>query len=191
MCNFNKLVDILSSVASLIAIATVLCSWWLNQRPPVKISQFISSPHRGQIRIFLRLINRKGYPIKILSLTCYKKQTFSISKKKGMKPQIHRFLNISNKLFHLKEEFELSEFGELNKEIFIENQKFSANDLRYELYTSHGFISLKCKNNYIFDKETETYFDNEVLQKEHPFSAYSLFGAKYAVYLFEKIMRIK
>jgi hypothetical protein len=190
MEKYKLLVDVLSSLASLVAILTVLYSWWSSKRPELKISQFIVSPHRGGLRIYLRISNRKPYPIKVNSLTCYKKQSYSISKKKLMKPQLWPSLDMADKLFTIKDEIELSELGEFNKDVYIESNTFDPKKLLFSLHTSHGSLSLRCKNTYSFDKEFESYSDGEILLKDSRFSGYFIYILKYIKYISEKMLNI-
>ena len=43
MSNFKLIVDILASLAALVAILTVLGSWWHSRLPPLIVSQMVIS----------------------------------------------------------------------------------------------------------------------------------------------------
>ena len=189
MEKYKFLADILSSVASIVAIVTVLYSWWASKRPKLKISQFIVSPSNGGLRIYLKITNKKLYPVNIKNITCYKKQRYSISKKELMKPQLWPSLDVADKLFTIAEEVEIPELGEFNKELNVSQHDFDPKDLLFSLYTSHGIIRLKCTNTHVFNNEFEFYNDGEVVLKDKKILAYISYIFKYLQYILENLKK--
>ena len=188
MDKFKFMVDILSSIASFVAIVTVLYSWRISKLPPLKVSQLIISPKQNKLRVFIRILNRKLYPVVIKSITCYKKQKYQINKKKLERPQLWPLTDVSDKLFAVNEEAEIPELGQFSKEVHIDATLSDAKSLFFSVHTSHGILRLKCKNVYIFDKEYETYQFGETILKNSKFEAWVVYIEAYAMYLFEIIV---
>lgn len=188
MDKFKIIVDVLSSIASFVAIVTVLYSWRISKLPPLKVSQLIISPKQNRLRVFIRISNRKLYPVVIKSITCYKKQKYQINKKKLERPQLWPSTDVSDKLFTVNEEVEISELGQFSKEVYIDASLVDAKSLLFSVHTSHGFLRLKCKNVYTFDKEYETYQSGEIILKNSKFTAWFVYIKAYTMYLAEIIL---
>lgn len=183
MENFKLTVDILSSIASIVAISTVLISLWRAKSPPLKISQLIISPRQGGLRVFVRIKNRMPYSVKIKGLTCYKKQSYQISRKKLQRPQLWPLTAVNDIFFSFNEDVDVLEWGEFTKELLISSNQYKSSSLLFSLYTSHGILNLKCSNVLVFDKEFETLNEDEVYLKSNRFTASLAYSREYLLYL--------
>lgn len=185
MENFKLTVDILSSIASLVAILTVLFSLWRAKLPPLKISQLIISPKQDGLRVFVRIKNRMPYSVKIKGLTCYKKQGYQISRKKLQRPQLWPSTAVNDTFFSFNEDVDVLEWGEFTKELLISSSQFKSSSLLFSLYTSHGILKLKCRNVIEYDKEFEIFNKDEVYLRSNRFTALLAFSKEYLLYLTE------
>lgn len=79
MENFKIIVDILASISVLIAIVSVLVSWYRNTQKPLKIIRTIV--HKNDKTTFILVIkNVKPYPVVIKNTDCYRKKKYEIQK---------------------------------------------------------------------------------------------------------------
>ena len=143
--HFKSTVDMLSSLASIVAISTVLYAWWKNNRPGVKIKSLIIHRLENQTRLYLRLANEKTYPIFIENFTCYEKLAYQTTILESGSPSTWPVLHQDLKFYTHTAKTELPEMGEVNIRIFLDK------DLRHLKYvyfcfsTSHGQIAYKFK----------------------------------------------
>ncbi|HAS6387020.1 hypothetical protein ACJO1Y_23260 [Vibrio parahaemolyticus] len=186
MSNFKLIVDILASLASLVAILTVLGSWWHSRLPPLIVSQMVISRIGSKHRVFVRLQNRRQYPVKILSLDCYRDMKFNVRGNKNEKPTLFPSVNVGDKVLSYKE-LDIVEFGEsiLNIETSVEN--LDIDKFHFSVRTLHGRMDLVCNNVVYFEKQITTVDPSADYYTENRFVAYVLYARKYVGYWFQKI----
>lgn len=154
--HFKSTVDILSSLASIVAIATVLYSWWKNKRPGVRIKSLIIHRLENQTHLYLRLANERAHPIVIENFTCYEKLAYQTTILESGIPSTWPILHQELKFYTHTAKTELPEMGEINITIYLDK------DLRHLKYvyfcfsTSHGAIAFKFKKIKFFTGHTVT-----------------------------------
>ncbi len=145
MNNFKLIVDILASLASIVAIATVLVSWFRNSRKPLKIKRVVVHRKQDSSNYILVVENRKSYPVEIQSIGCYTKKKIAVTKKDDLKPEYMEGLSSDDNVFLDRSSYEIGANG--LDEIKIESAKSldSINKLLFSISTSHGYHELWCK----------------------------------------------
>lgn len=88
MDKFKLTVDILSSIASFIAIVTVLFSWFKNAQKALKIERIVIHNKPDTNTYILCIKNRKPYPVMIKSISSYIKPYITVEKLKNQPPRI-------------------------------------------------------------------------------------------------------
>lgn len=83
MSNFKFTVEILSSLASLIAITTVLISWFKNSQKALKVERVVVHIKDDESTFILVVKNRKPYPVVIKSIDSYLQPRFTVEKFKN------------------------------------------------------------------------------------------------------------
>lgn len=86
MDNFKYIVDILSSLASFVAIATVLISWFNSSKKALKIEGIVAHLKKEEAIFILLIKNRKSYPVTIKSINAYLKPKFLVEKLRNLPP---------------------------------------------------------------------------------------------------------
>ena len=186
MSNFKLIVDILASLAALVAILTVLGSWWHSRLPPLIVSQMVISRVGSKHRIFVRLQNRRQYPVKILSLDCYRDRKFNVRGNRNEKPTLFPSVSVGDKVLSYKE-LDIVEFGEsiFDTETSVEN--LDIDRFYFSVRTLHGRMDLVCNNVVYIAKQITTIDPSVDYYTENRSIAYVLYAKKYVGYCFQKI----
>lgn len=139
----KSIVDILSSLASIVAIVTVLYAWWNNNRPGVRIKSLIIHRLENQTRLYLRLANERAYPITIENFTCYEKLTYQTTILESGSPSTWPTLHQELKFYTHTTKTELTEMGEVSLPIIIDKDLRHLKYVYFSFNTSHGTIAFK------------------------------------------------
>lgn len=168
--NFEDIVDLLSSIASTIAICTVLYSWRQTSKPVTKIDKVtIYRETANSFNIVISIKNTKPYPIIIKNITCYLEKSIRIEKTRGSKPIIQKFYDSRKILFSLNENTTISEIGEHRFKTKINKDLTQPKSLVFLLETSHGFLKLQTKKITFFNQSTYVISpDFMITVKSHP-----------------------
>jgi len=153
---FKIIVDTLASIASLIAIISVMISWYRSNRKPLKIRRIVV--HRDDVlrddvhSIFILVIeNRQNYPVFITRSDCYKRKKFEVMKKNGKFPEYAEHLSTSEMLFTNSDQFEVPARAYTNLKIKVSGTHEVPKSLLFLLVTSHGYHELTCKDISVVD----------------------------------------
>lgn len=145
---FKLTVDILSSIASIVAIATVLYAWWSAKKKPLKVSYFNVIPtNDGMYQYYFEIQNIRNYPITIYNLLFYSGYTVIVNKELNRLPQYRKVLESDRLLFNIEETAKIGEFGVFKPVPFI--TKIGSEELKSVvalIYTSHGRLELEFNN---------------------------------------------
>jgi len=76
--DFKVVVDSLASVASLVAIVSVLVGWYRSTRKPLKIPRVVVHRERDRLTFILVTQNRQAYPVVIKRIDCYRRKIFEV-----------------------------------------------------------------------------------------------------------------
>ncbi|WP_421352901.1 hypothetical protein [Aeromonas sp. 604443] len=145
--SFEDFVDVLSSVASLVAIVSVLIAWYRSRLQPLKIKRVLVHKKKDSTTFFLYFINRQAYPVKVKNLKCFTKVTFQVSQKNNYCPEIVQMLDYNDFLFQTQDEHEIDAYADssikidYDKPISVDSDKFVIST-----QTSHGYHLLKVRN---------------------------------------------
>lgn len=166
MENFKLLVDILSSIASFVAIATVLYALYASKKCPIEIPEVIvSKSDNDNFRFIVKIKNSKPYPVTIKSITCYRKITHRVEKRKMERPRIRSVFDLSDRIFTNRDEFIVSELGEQPLIIKTKIDHPPGKSLTFLTDSTHGFITIKCKHIKLFNTETEIFCPEFMVSK--------------------------
>lgn len=158
MSLYKNIVEILSSLASLIAIIGVLISWYRSSRKPLKIERVVIHKKETESTYILIVKNRKDYPVEIKSTNCYKKRIYNIEKKNKQEPEYSELLRLTDSLFINSERFEIGANGHTDIRIKGQNINGKVSRLLFSINTSHGYHELWCKSILVVEiGKTEVY----------------------------------
>lgn len=138
------MVDLLSSVASLVAIVSVLVAWYQSRRKPLKIKRVLVHQKEQSTKIFIFLINRAAYPVKINGIKCFKKISYQVFQKKDYCPERVQQLDYNDFIFETHRKEEIEAFANCHVVVDIEHLvQVDSKKLILSLQTSHGYHLLK------------------------------------------------
>ncbi|PTP90349.1 hypothetical protein [Vibrio splendidus] len=186
MSNFKLIVDVLASLAALVAILTVLFSWWYSRLPPLIVSQMVISRTGNKHRIFVRLQNRRQYPVKILSLDCFRDKKFNVRGNGNEKPTLFPSVNVGDKVLSYGE-LHVVERGEIIFETETNVENLDIGKFYFSIRTLHGRMDLVCNNVAYFEKQIITVDPKSNYYTKIRFVAYALYAIKYVRYSIQKM----
>lgn len=142
--SFKDLVDVLSSIASFVAIITVLIAWYRNSRKPLKIKRVLVHQEVSATTFFLYVINRQAYPVKVKTLQCFTKVTFQVSQKNRCRPERIQKLDYDDFVFETSDEKEIEAYADCSIKVRIDHpMTIDSEQLVVSTQTSHGYHLLK------------------------------------------------
>lgn len=144
--SFKVIVDTMASLASFIAITSVMVGWYRSGRKPLKIKRVIVHKDIKHSTFILETINRKDYPVFISRADCYRKKIFEVMKKKGGSPEYAERLSSREAIFMGGHKFEVPAKACTPLSIKISGNPSVPKHLIFSLDTSHGYHELTCKN---------------------------------------------
>ena len=146
---FKVVVDILASLAALIAIIAVLVSWKLHSQKPLKIERVVIRKKKDNDTYILVIKNRKPYPVEIESIECFTKRHYCVVTK-AQNAEYQKFLNYKYRCFKKCYKENAKFYIEANGDIVIEieDNKIDGkiHKLLFTINTSHGYHEVWCKN---------------------------------------------
>jgi len=146
MYKYKYIVDILSSLASFVAIVVVLISWYKSSTKPLKIEKVVVHKKEKESTYILIVKNTKDFPVEIKSTTCFTKRIFKVKQKKDQKPEYLNELNYTYSPFRNQDKFDISANGHTDIKISGTNIDSNLSKLLFTFHTSHGYHELWCKN---------------------------------------------
>jgi len=146
MADYKYVVDALSSTAALIAIITVLWSWFKNSQMPLKIERLVVHNKASESTYIIVIKNSKTYPVNIKSSACYTKSSYKVEKKNNQKPEYMDTLSLSDNLFINNDSFEIGANGHTDIRIVGQHLNTDITKLLFTIQTSHGYHQVWCSN---------------------------------------------
>lgn len=146
MNTFKLILDLLTSVAALVAIVATLAAWYRSARKPIAIDRLVIHKKNDESTFILILKNRKDYPVTIKRIDCYTRRHFIVTKKSSEPPEYQESLNLAERVMHDQSEFQLLANAHTDKRIKADPIEGSYSKLLFSLDTSHGFHQLWCNN---------------------------------------------
>jgi len=185
MSNFKFTVEILSSLASLIAITTVLISWFKNSQKALKVERVVVHIKDDESTFILVVKNRKPYPVVIKSIDSYLQPRFTVEKFKNHPPDYRSILSLSDCVFCSSDNFEMAVNGHTDLRIKAATIKNDFDALIFSLHTSHGYHQLKCNKilNVAMSGKTQTFavdYTKDFNSKNKAWFKYQWLKLKYA-----------
>lgn len=144
MDQFKLCVDILSSLASFIAIATVLISWFKNSQKALKIDHVVVHSKKAESIFILVIENRKPYPVTIKTISAFLKSNILVEKCKNLPPIYKNTLSATDLVFMSSQSFEIPANGYTEIRIHTEAKAMKYSSLTFSIHTSHGYHQLDC-----------------------------------------------
>jgi len=144
MENYKYAVDALASTAALIAIITVLWSWFKSSQIPLKVERLVVHNKTGESTYIIVIKNSKTYPVNIKSTSCYIKASYKVEKKNNQKPEYMDTLSLSDNLFINNDTFEIGANGHTDIRISGQHLNPDITKLLFTIQTSHGYHQVWC-----------------------------------------------
>ena len=141
---FKTIVDSLASIASLIAIISVVVSWYLSNRKPLKIKRVVVHRDEEYSTFILVTENRQNYPVFVTRSDCYKRKTYEVMKKNGQFPEYAERLSSREGVFNSIDTFEVPARAYTDLRIKVPGKPEISEKLFFSIDTSHGYHELKC-----------------------------------------------
>lgn len=148
---FKVLVDTLASVASVIAIVSVLVGWYRSARKPLKIIRVVVHRKKDEMTFILITKNRQAYRVTTKRIDCYKRKIFEVKKKTGGKPEYSERLSSREMLFMGRAEFEVPANANTDIRINVTGSANIPDRLLFSIETSHGYHELWCDDITVVD----------------------------------------
>lgn len=140
--------DILSSVASVIAIGAALLALYRSSRNPLRVYRTLIHWDLAKQRttIFLYVRNAKDYPVFLNTVDCYKQKTFVIERRRGDSPRFSAIYLGADQVFQAKPREKIPANADMCVALEREGILNLAPRLLYLLDTSHGQHEVWCKD---------------------------------------------
>ncbi len=173
MENYKYVVNALASTASLIAIITVLWSWYNRSKMPLKIERLVVHNKVGKSTYIIVIKNSKSYPVNIKSTSCYTQASYKVEKENNQKPEYMETLSLSNNLFVNNDSFEIGANGHTDIRIPGQHLKSDITKLLFSIQTSHGYHQVWCNSIITVDMtgKIQTYGMEEMFEFDSKFKA--------------------
>jgi len=142
--HFKTFVDILASLAAIVAIISVLVGWYRSTRKPLKIVRVVVHKASEDMTFILVTKNRQPYPVTTKRIDCYRRKIFEVQKKFGGEPEYSERLSSREALFMGKSEFEVPANANTDLRIKVTGTADIPNRLLFSMDTSHGYHELWC-----------------------------------------------
>jgi hypothetical protein len=143
---YKIIADTLASAAALVAIVSVMASWYRSARKPLKITSVVVHKKEDETAFILVVKNVKSYPVTIKRTGCYRRKKYQVQKKLGGKPQYSELFPGSEMLSASREPFEIAANGHTDIRIAGARNLNIPGKLLFLLETSHGYHELWCKD---------------------------------------------
>jgi len=146
MSLFDTIVDILSSVASLIAIIAVLVAWYNSTRSSLKVERVVIHRKKDESTYILMVKNRRSHTVEIKNIRCFTHRSYKVEQKNNCAPEFHAELNYEDSPFLSSDSKEIPAEGYTDVRYKAPNYTKDITQLLFSTDTSHGFLLLKCKD---------------------------------------------
>ena len=148
---YKVIADTLASLASFVAIVSVMIGWYCSARKPLRIKRVVVHKKGDETSFILEVKNVKPFPVTIINLECYRTKKYEIQKKLGGKPEYYESFPLNERLSYSNQLFEIGSNGHTNIKITSNAKLDIPEKLLFLFKTSHGFHELWCKNISIVD----------------------------------------
>lgn len=148
---FKVFVDALASVASIVAIVSVLVGWYRSARKPLKIVRVVVHRKMDGMTFILITKNRQAYPVTTKRIDCYRRKIFEVQKKIGSKPEYSERLSSREALFMEGARFEVPASANIDLHIDADGSADIPGRLLFSIDTSHGYHELWCDDVTVVD----------------------------------------
>lgn len=145
MVNFKYIVDILSSLASLIAILTVSIVLLRIIRKPLKVKYVVYYEKNGKLEYIVRYSNVRAYPVTIKNTRCYKNRSFTIETSENKRPNLATGFHPFDIAIVEQNDHIIEPYGTTEVTYVSEYKPVEIKQLVFDLSTSHGDMYTTCK----------------------------------------------
>ena len=184
MDNFKLIVDILSSLASIIAIVTFLFVWISNNRKPIKLEHVLVDLDDEEAAYVFLVRNRRDYAITVNTCRCFAKKEHRVEQEVRKKPVIYSSFPGNGFVLESVEPKTIEPNG--YDKLIYKTHNIRANSgerLFIHLDTSHGYFELCSSKVNVVTDETVLLGLQSCKTFASAFKARSYWLAKYAKYL--------
>lgn len=138
--------ETLASFAAFIAIVATLISWYRSVCRPLKVTRVVVQRGKDKSTFILIVKNVKQYPVLIKRVDAYKRKKYQVQRKLGGVPEYAELFPGSQKLFSVRDEYEIPANGDTDVRINVQGPVDMQSKVLFLLETSHGYHELWCKD---------------------------------------------
>ncbi|WP_445003467.1 hypothetical protein [Halomonas mongoliensis] len=142
--DFKIFIDILASLAAIVAIVSVLVGWYCSSRKPLKIVRVVVHKTQKDMTFILVTKNRQPYPVTTKRIDCYRRKIFEVQKKVGGEPEYSERLSSREALFMGRSEFEVPANANTDLRLKVTGAADIPNRLLFSVDSSHGYHEIWC-----------------------------------------------
>lgn len=146
MERYKLIVDMLASIAALVAIITVLISWYRSARKPLVIDRLVVHAKNNETTFILIVKNIKDHPVDIKQIECYQRKNYTVKKKTGQRAEYFEGLPHSAKIFCSNESRQIAANGLEDVRICLDRKVRIPSKLLFLMKTSHGYQEIWCSD---------------------------------------------
>lgn len=143
--DLKLIVDLLASIAAIVAIVASLVAWYQSARRPLVIDRVVVHRKEQAATFILMVKNVKSYPISIKQIGCYKRKKHQVQRKWGRSPEYSATFSSTDMIFDATQEFQILPNGHTDIRIEVNGKPDVPSAQLFLLRTSHGFLELWCK----------------------------------------------
>ncbi len=157
MDKYKFVVDILSSLASLIAIIAVLWAWISSKRKAISIKRVVIHQGEKTSSYILEIENTKTYPVVIKNTRCFTKRSYKVEQVNNCFPSYHEAYLLTDSPFISDERHTIEANGFTDIRFHKGSNFEGVKELTFLMDTSHGYHSQKCKNITLVNMGSQTF----------------------------------
>lgn len=154
-------VDILSSIASVVAIVGMGIGWYRSARKPLKIIRVVVHLNKVQSNSTFILAVKNLSPNSVIISRCemYSKKKHEVRKKGGGSLEYSEIFSSADNIFSYRPNFEVAASGQTDLRVHVDNEKPQIpRRMLFLLETTHGVHELRCRRIITVEMEqAETY----------------------------------
>ncbi|MGY6452888.1 hypothetical protein ACXIVA_23595, partial [Vibrio parahaemolyticus] len=139
-------VDVLSSIASFIAISTVLIAWYVGRLNPLSVKKVLIHVKEDEKVYNLYIKNRRSYPVTIESIRCFTSKKYRIEKTNNGSAELLTAFPLDGCIFENLGKAVIEPNGYTKVTYTSSSYNDNAKNYMFCIESSHGYFETHCKN---------------------------------------------
>ncbi|EGR0771641.1 hypothetical protein HBG08_004696 [Vibrio parahaemolyticus] len=139
-------VDVLSSIASFIAISTVLIAWYVGRLNPLSVKKVLIHVKEDEKVYNLYIKNRRSYPVTIESIRCFTSKKYRIEKTNNGSAELLTAFPLDGCIFENLGKAVIEPNGYTKVTNTSSSYNDNAKNYMFCIESSHGYFETHCKN---------------------------------------------